>query len=138
LPTFAENGLYARDAHGEIVRKESLDAGESGIALRGSSNFQVGIWSQPMGSGGVQVPNTDDGISAERTRAMLPKAKADAALGKWNRFFITLKGDRVTVVLNDQTVMENVQLRGIPAEGPIALQYHGDEVEFANIFIHEL
>jgi hypothetical protein len=44
----------------------------------------------------------------------------------------------VTVVLNDQTVIDDAQLPGISAEGPIGLQYHGDEVEFANLFIHEL
>jgi len=44
----------------------------------------------------------------------------------------------VTVVLNGQTVIDNALLPGIPPEGPIALQYHGDEVEFANVFMREL
>jgi len=69
---------------------------------------------------------------------MLPKVKADAPFGKWNRFFITLRGDRVTVVLNDQTVIEDCQLPGIAPEGPMALQYHGDELEFTNLYIREL
>jgi hypothetical protein len=50
---------------------------------------------------------------------------------------VTLRGDRVTVVLNDRTVIENVPLPGIPPEGPVGLQYHGDEVEFANLFVRE-
>ena len=138
LPTFTEDGLYVRDAQGGIVRKEIPDAGDSGIHLRGSPNYQVNIWSQPMGSGDIQELHKDGKIPADLRRAMLPKVKADAPFGKWNRFFITLKGDRVTVVLNDQTVIDNAQLPGIPAEGPIALQYHGDEVEYANVFIREL
>jgi hypothetical protein len=137
LPTFTEDGVYARDVQGKVVQKEISDGGESGIALRGSANYLVGIWSQPMGSGDVQVAKAEDGISDEMRRVTFPKVKADAALGKWNRFFITLRGDRVTVVLNDQMVLENVELRGIPAEGPIALQYRGDEVEFANLFVRE-
>ena len=91
-----------------------------------------------MGSGDFETLHTDESIPAAGRRALLPKSKADVSPGKWNRFFITLKGDRVTVVLNDQTVIDDAQLPGIPAEGPISLQYQGDEVEFANLFIHEL
>jgi hypothetical protein len=64
--------------------------------------------------------------------------KADSPLGKWNRFLITLKNDRVTVVLNGQTVIDNVPLPGIPSRGPIGLQHHGDPVQFTNLFIKEL
>ncbi len=136
--TVAVDGLYLRDAQGQIVRKEIPDAGDSGIHLRGSPNCEVNIWSQPMGSGDIQELHKDVKITATLRRAMLPKVKADAPFGQLNRFFITLKGDRVTVVLNDQTASDNAELPGIPAEGPIALQYHGDEVEFANVFIHVL
>ena len=51
---------------------------------------------------------------------------------------ITLKKDRVTVILNGQTVIDNVQLPGIPARGPIGLQHHGDPVQFTNLFIKSL
>jgi hypothetical protein len=138
LPTFTEDGLYVRDAKGQIVRKEIKDAGDSGIHLRGSPNHQVNIWSQPMGSGDIQEIHKDEKIPAELRRAMLPKVRADAPFGKWNRFVITLKGDRVTVMLNGETVVDHAQLPGIPAEGPIGLQYHGDPVEFTNVFIREL
>ncbi|HEY3900218.1 MAG TPA: family 16 glycoside hydrolase [Chthoniobacter sp.] len=55
-----------------------------------------------------------------------------------NRFHITMKGDRVTVMLNEKIVIKDVQLPGIPAKGPIGSQDHGDAVEFANVFIKEL
>jgi len=106
--------------------------------MRGSSNYQVNIWSQPMGSGDIQELYKDVKIPAELRRAMLPKVKADAPFGEWNRYVITLKGARVTVVLNEQTIIDKALLPGIAADGPIALQYHGDQIEFANIFIKEL
>jgi hypothetical protein len=67
-----------------------------------------------------------------------PKANADAPIGEWNRFEITMKGDRLTVVLNGRTVLENAQLPGVAAEGPLALQKHGGRIEFANLYIKEL
>jgi len=41
-------------------------------------------------------------------------------------------------VLNGKTVIENAQLPGAPARGPIDLQHHGDPIQFANIYIKEL
>ena len=138
LPTFTTDGLYVRDESGKLVTKIIPHAGDSGIYLRGDARYQVNIWSQPMGSGDINDLHKDEKIPADLRRAMLPKVRADAPFGQWNRFFITLKGDRVTVVLNGQKVIDNAQLPGIPAEGPIALQYHHDEIEFANVFIKEL
>jgi putative heme-binding domain-containing protein len=138
LPTFTPDGLYARDPKGQIIRKEIPDAGDSGIFLRGDAKYQVNLWSQPMGSGDINELHKDASLPPELRRQMLPKVKADAPFGQWNRFYITLKGDRVTVVLNGQTVIDHVPMPGIAPEGPIALQYHGDEIEFANIFLREL
>lgn len=71
-------------------------------------------------------------------------------MGQWNRFEITVKGDRVTVVLNGIKVIDNAQLPGIAPSGPIALQHHGSKgsdgkwnsppslVQFKNIYIKEL
>jgi hypothetical protein len=63
--------------------------------------------------------------------------KADKPLGQWNRFIITMQGDRLTVQLNGQTVIKDAQLPGVAVRGPIALQHHGDAIEFANIYIRE-
>jgi len=59
-------------------------------------------------------------------------------IGEWNRSIVTVRGGRLTVNLNEKTVVENLSLPGVPAHGPIALQPHGDPIEFANIFIREL
>jgi hypothetical protein len=73
--------------------------------------------------------------------AVVPKIKADNPAGTWNRFIITMQGERTTVELNGQTVIENALLPDIPATGPIALQDdHGENniFQFANLFIKEL
>jgi hypothetical protein len=77
-------------------------------------------------------------MPAEVRAAATPKVKADERVGRWNRFLITMRGDRLTVELNGQTVIDNCQLLGVPAEGPIALQHHGDRIEFANVFVRRL
>jgi len=67
-----------------------------------------------------------------------PRINADAKPGQWNRMLITMVGDRLTVVLNDRKVIGNARLPGVAPSGPIALQHHGDPIEFANLFIREL
>ena len=51
---------------------------------------------------------------------------------------ITMRGEQVSVMLNGQAVIDQCPLPGVPAAGPIALQHHGDEIEFANLFIRPL
>lgn len=135
LPVFTPDGLFARDDKGKTLRREILDAGDSGIFLRGNSRSQVNIWSQPMGSGDINDYHKDAKLPPEIRRACVPRQKADAPSGQWNRFVITMRGDRVTVVLNGQTVIDKAQLPGVPARGRLGLQYHGDPVEFRNLFI---
>jgi hypothetical protein len=137
-PIILENGEYARDDAGQIKMMVVDDAGDSGIYLRGSSKAQINIWCWPIGSGEVYGYRNDATMPAEVRAGVTPKRRADHPPGRWNRFHITLRGDRLTVVLNGQTVIENAQLPGIPARGPLALQHHGDPIEFANLFIREL
>lgn len=138
LPVFTPDGLYARDDKGKYLSRPILDAGDSGIFVRGSDRSQVNIWCQPMGSGDINDYHKDAKLSAEIRRACMPKKKADAPLGQWNRFVITMRGDRVTVVLNGETVIERATLPGVPARGPVGLQDHNDPVEFRNLFLKTL
>jgi hypothetical protein len=132
------NGDDKLDDKGEVVKREVDDAGNSGILLRGTEDAQINMCCYPVGSGEITAFRTNKELSAAIRAAVTPKEVADAPLGKWNRFVITLQGDRVTVVLNSKTIIENAQLPGIPTRGPIGLQHHNEVVEFANLFIREL
>ena len=136
-PVILPNGDYALDAAGKQQLAEVDDAGDSGIYLRGNSKSQINMWCWPVGSGEVYGYRNDKNQPAEIRAGVTPKKKADQPLGKWNRIIITLRGDRLTVELNGELVIEKAQLPGIPARGPIALQHHGDPIQFANIFVKD-
>jgi len=114
------------------------DAGDSGIYLRGSGKSQVNIWCWPVGSGEVYGYRTDKSQPAEVRAGVTPKVKADTPIGAWNRFRIRMVGDRLTVTLNGKEVLSEARLPGVSPRGPIALQHHGDAVDFANVFIREI
>jgi hypothetical protein len=123
---------------GKPKMMEVDDYGNSGIMLRGSEDAQANISCYPSGSGEIVAFRKNKSLPADVRAACVPKKKADKPAGQWNRFHITLKGDRLTVVLNGETVIENAQLQGIPSRGPIGLQHHGTPIEFANLFVKEL
>ena len=69
----------------------------------------------------------------------------DKPFGEWNKFHIIMIGERVTVYLNNEKVVDNVVMenffdRKIPIfeKGPIQLQTHGGEIRWKNIFIREI
>jgi hypothetical protein len=137
-PVILPSGDYDLDENGKQKMVEVLDAGDSGIYLRGSSKSQVNMWCWPIGSGEVYGYRTDKKMPPEVRAGVTPKEKADNPIGKWNRFIIRMKGDRLTVKLNGKVVIENAQLPGVAKTGRLALQHHGDPIQFANIFIREL
>ena len=138
VPVILTDGSQAVDSDGKALTASVPIAGDSGIYLRGSSKSQINIWSWPVGSGEIWGYRTDRNMPPDVRRAATPILKADNPVGKWNRFEITAIGDRVTVILNGKTVVREARLPGIPERGPIALQHHGNPVQFANICIREL
>ncbi len=64
--------------------------------------------------------------------------KAEKKAGDWNRFLVTVKGDRMTVKLNGATVAENQPLTGAQPKGYVGLVGGAEPVEFANLFVREL
>lgn len=148
VPIIRPDGTHQRDAQGKEIRM-TLPDGDSGIYLRGTSKAQVNIWAWPIGSGEVYGYRMDRNMPEEVRAAVTPRIMADNHIGEWNSFEITLIGDRLTVILNGQPVIDNAQLPGIPESGPIALQHHGhivdgkwasapSLVQFRNIYIKEL
>ena len=137
-PKLLASGEYEKGADGKPVEIEIEDHGDSGIYLRGTSKAQVNIWSWPNGSGEVWGYRTDAKTNPVQNAKLTPKENADEPFGSWNRFHITMKGERLTVILNGKTVIDDAVLSGVPSSGPIGLQHHGDEVEFANVYIRKL
>lgn len=111
------------------------DGADSGIYLRGKP--QVQIWDRPeIGSGG---------LFNNKVNPSKPSKVADKPIGEWNTFHIIMKGEKVTVFLNGEKVVDNVTMESypdydgpIPATGTIELQHHGNPLEFRNIYVKEL
>ena len=137
-PVILPSGEYEKTADGKTKEVEVDDAGDSGVYVRGSSKSQVNIWCWPAGSGEVYGYRMDPKVSAEVRAGVTPKMKADHPIGQWNRMLIKMKGDRLSVRLNNKLVIDNAQLPGVAKDGPIALQHHGDPIQFANVFIRDL
>jgi hypothetical protein len=124
MPTILPDGSLKRDADGQVIKTLRPNA-DSGIFLRGSAKAQVNIWCWPCGSGEIWGYRNDKTVPAEVRAGCVPKVRADKPVGEWNTFEITVRGDRVGVKLNGQTVIDDVQLPDLPEEGPIGLQHHG-------------
>jgi hypothetical protein len=138
LQLLTVDGLEQHDAQGKLIMKEYLSWGDSGVFLRGVRAAQVNIWCQPCGSGEVATKFKDLAATKEERMKTMPRVRADRGRGEWNRFVITMRGDRVSVVLNDVPIVDEARVVGIPAEGPITLQNHSDLVEFRNVRIKPL
>jgi len=112
--------------------------GDSGIYLRGSSKSQVNIWCNPLGSGEVWGYRTDPKQPPDVRRAVTPSERMDKPVGQWNDFYIVMQGELLSVDLNGIRVIDHARLPGVPAQGPIALQHHGDPIHFKDIAVMEL
>lgn len=114
---------------------------DAGLYLRGTP--QVQIWDTSRVKVGAQVGS--GGLYNNQTNASKPSKVADNKLGEWNSFYIKMVGDRVTVVLNGEKVVDNVILENywdrklpiFPTE-QIELQAHGSKVYYRNIYVKEL
>jgi len=137
-PVVLPSGEDAVDENGKPKLVTVDDAGNSGILLRGYEHAQVNICSRPVGSGEVTEFRVNKKYPAEVRAGVTPKKRVDKPNGQWNRFVITMQGDRVSVVLNGERIIDKAQLPDVPKQGPIGLQHHGEPMEFGNIFVREL
>lgn len=155
----AENGDLVNDGHGAylatdkefgdvefLIEYKTVPKADSGIYLRATP--QVQIWDTTeeakfklgadKGSGGLWN-------NAAGSPGKDPLVKADKPFGEWNKFRIIQVGERTTIYLNDQLVVDHARLDNfwdkkapLAAKGPILLQTHGGEIRWRNIFAREI
>lgn len=115
--------------------------GDAGLYLRGSP--QVQIWDTALTKVGAQVGS--GGLYNNQINPKNPLKVADNPVGEWNTFRVIMRGERVTVYLNGELVVDNVILenywdRKIPIfiQDAIELQAHGNHIVYRNIYVKEL
>jgi hypothetical protein len=128
-----------------LIEYKTLPETDSGIYLKNTPQVQIedagkdpaGRPGGLTGSGGLF--NNGDWPGKD------PLVRADKPFGEWNRFRIIQLGERTTVYLNDQLVVNHARLKNywnpaapLPKQGRILLQTHGGEIRWRNIFIREI
>ena len=115
--------------------------GDAGLYLRGTP--QVQIWDIARTEVGAEVGS--GGLYNNATHPSKPLKVADNPVGEWNTFHILMQGEKVTVYLNGELVVDEVTLenywdRASPLfpTGQIELQAHGTYVAYRDIYIREL
>jgi len=115
--------------------------GDSGIYLRGAP--QVQIWDTANRLVGAQVGS--GGLYNNQANPSKPLKMADKPIGQWNTFRIIMVGDKVTVYLNGELVVDNVTMENywdrkkpIYPTGQIELQNHGNFLYFRNIYLRQI
>ena len=92
----------------------SADSRTPRILLRGSENASIAL---------------------DPSDALLAPHLASAR--QWNRLEGTLRGDRLTLILNGHELFRDKLVSGVPERGPLKLSPQGP-VEFANIYVRDL
>lgn len=113
---------------------------DAGIYLRGTP--QVQIWDIARTNVGAQVGS--GGLYNNQKNKSIPSHVADNPTGEWNTFRIVMHGDRVSVWLNGDNVVDNVIMENywdrsqpIPYIEQIELQAHGSKVWYRDIYVKE-
>jgi len=114
-----------------------LPHGDSGIYLRGTPQVQIWDFNQRTeGSGGLYN---------NKKNPSKPLKCADKPIGEWNTFRIRMVGEKVSVWLNDELVVDDVVMENywerdkpIYSTGQIELQNHGNTLYFKNIYLKEI
>ena len=136
LCSLKEYGDFEMLVDWKITRK-----GDSGIYLRGSP--QVQIWDTSRVDVGAQVGS--GGLYNNEIYLSKPLKIADNPIGDWNSFKIVMTGEKVSVWLNGELVVDNVIMENywdrknpIFPVGPIELQAHGTDLAFRDIYVREI
>ena len=136
FPLINADGLEA-GPDGRAATARVLDAGDSGVLLRGLHKAQARLFCHPVGSGDLSEYRTDANATREQRRGFIPRKNADGPIGDWNGMKIQLRGNRVTVHVNGVELITRAELHGLPARGPIGLQHDRGRIQFRNLYLHE-
>jgi hypothetical protein len=117
--------------------------GDSGIYLRGSP--QVQIWDPFIRPAHAGSEFGSGGLYNNEKHPKDPAKLADKPIGQWNTFWIKMVGDKVSVKLNGELVVDNVTMENywerdkpMYPTGQIELQNHGSTLWFKNIYLREI
>jgi hypothetical protein len=142
--------LTSDEEFGDIelwVEYKTVPKADSGIYLRATPQIQIWDYTKEGGKWDLGADKGSGGLwnNSPGSPGKDPLVLADKPFGQWNRFRILQVGERTTVYLNDQLVVDHARWenfwdrkRPLPRRGPIQLQTHGGEIRWRNIFVREL
>ena len=154
-----EDGVLVNDGHGLYLSTEknygdfeflvdykTVPKADSGIYLRGVPQVQIWDTTEAGGKWKIGADKGSGGLwNNKKPEGKNPLVLADKPFGEWNSFRIVMKGEKVTIHLNDKLVVNNARLENyfnraipLPKRGPIELQTHGGEIRWRNIYLKEL
>ncbi|WP_417392553.1 3-keto-disaccharide hydrolase [Gimesia sp.] len=153
-----EDGELVNDGHGVylttaedygdfelLLDYKTVAKADSGIYLRGVPQVQIWDTTKEGGKWDRKANLGSGGLFNNQGEGKYPLVHADKPFGEWNHFRIIMKGDKVTVYMNDKLVVDNKKMdnyyekdKPIYETGPIQLQTHGGEIRFKNVFLKKL
>ncbi len=117
-PVFDADENEVKGPGGKMKTERMMEAGDSGVFLRGYPKAQANLFCHPCGSGEVWSYRTDPSMPPDVRRGATPRKRADRPPGEWNAMEIGLEGNRLTVVLNGEEVISRARLPG-PVPPPL-------------------
>ncbi|MFM8986897.1 MAG: DUF1080 domain-containing protein [Planctomycetia bacterium] len=140
--------------------------GDSGVYLRGVPQVQIWDWTEEQ-KFSLGADKGSGGLWNNKGPGKLPLKRMDRPFGEWNTLRIKMIGERVTVWLNGEIVVNDAVLENyfaaarlaaadkaagrdpaaprpagffpdpVDPRGPIQLQTHGSEIRWRNVLIRE-
>lgn len=122
----------SQEEHGDFVLMVDWRLPKTSAAPDASPSATASARTGQTAAAVANVPPVRNDTRLTVTPAIASGAPARA----WNRSIYTVRGDRLTMTVNGETMLENVSYAGA-RRGRIALEPSG-AAEFANIFIKRL
>ena len=146
------NGAYAttEKEFGDmelLIDYKTVAQADSGIYLRASPQVQIWDYTKEGGKWNLGADKGSGGLwnNSAGAPGKDPLVLADKPFGEWNHFRILQTGERTTVYLNEQLVVDHARMENLWsrtnalfAKGSIQLQTHGGEIRWRNIFLREI